>query len=87
MTFPDDWTDQEILFYLNESSNCCDNRIRDLEDYSEKNGCICSITNHYLFPAKLDNSQWAVDYAIMETEEEITHGLCSLPFAQRPVSS
>jgi hypothetical protein len=70
MTFPDDWTDDEILFFLNESSSCCDNRIRDLEKYSEKHGCICSITNHYLYPDKFDNSDRAVDYAIKNTEDE-----------------
>ena len=86
MSFPEDWTDEQILFYLNESSSCCDNRIDDLKDYSEKNGCICSITNHYLYPAKFDNSERAVDYAMKETEREIMHGLCSLPFTQRPVS-
>lgn len=78
MSFPEDWTDEEILFYLNESSSCCDNRIDDLKDYSEKNGCICSITNSYLFPPHFDNLESANDYARIETDEEIKHGLGSI---------
>lgn len=42
--FPVDWDNEMIEFYLNESSYCCDNLISKLEEYSEENGCICSIT-------------------------------------------
>ena len=75
MSFPEDWTDELILFYLNESSSCCDNRIDDLKDHSEKNGCICGITNSYLFPPHFDDLDSANDYARIETDEEIKHGL------------
>ena len=82
MSFPEDWTDEQILFYLNESSSCCDNRIDDLKDYSEKNGCICSITCHYLFPSKFKDEDSATDYALIATEQEVIHGLRCLPLAQ-----
>ena len=44
MDFPLDWTISDIEFYLNESSYCCDNLIQLLQNYSEKYGCICNIT-------------------------------------------
>lgn len=43
MDFPSDWTIQDIEFYLNESSYCCDNLIQLLQNYSIKYGCICNI--------------------------------------------
>lgn len=78
MSFPEDWTDEQILFWLNESSSCCDNRIDDLHRYSRKHGCICGITNSYLFPPHFDDLDSANDYARIETEEEIMHGLGSI---------
>ena len=45
MDFPEEWDDEMIEFHLNESSYCCNNIIRDLGKYTEKNGCICSITH------------------------------------------
>ena len=44
MDFPSDWTIQDIEFYLNESSYCCDNLIDLLQQYSKQHGCICEIT-------------------------------------------
>ncbi len=44
MEFPLDWNKEQIEFYLNNSSYCCDNLIRSLQEYSKKHGCICSIT-------------------------------------------
>ena len=44
MDFPKDWDSEMIEFHLNESSYCCDNLIREIEKYSEENGCICMIT-------------------------------------------
>lgn len=44
MNFPADWTDEQILFYLNDSSWCCDNLIEELQKYSKEHGCICDIT-------------------------------------------
>ena len=44
MDFPEEWDTNEIEFYLNNSSYCCDNLIKSLQEYSEKHGCICSIT-------------------------------------------
>lgn len=44
MNFPADWTDEQILFYLNDSSWCCNNLIEELQKYSKKHGCICDIT-------------------------------------------
>lgn len=43
MDFPTDWNSDEINFYLNDSSWCCDNLIDELKKYSEKYGCICNI--------------------------------------------
>lgn len=43
MDFPNDWNDDDILFYLNESSWCADNLIVLLDNYSKQNGCICEI--------------------------------------------
>lgn len=43
MKFPKDWDDKMIEFHLNESSWCFDNLIDQLEQYSLKHGCICSI--------------------------------------------
>lgn len=43
MDFPNDWNDDDILFYLNESSWCADNLIVLLDNYSKHNGCICEI--------------------------------------------
>lgn len=43
MNFPEDWDDDMIEFYLNESSWCWDNIIRELNNYSNENGCICNI--------------------------------------------
>lgn len=45
MEFPEEWDNEMIEFHLNESSYCCNNIIRDLGEYTEKNGCICSITH------------------------------------------
>ena len=78
MSFPEDWTDEQILFWLNESSSCCDNRIDDLHGYSKAHGCICGITNSYLFPPHFDDFDSANDYARIETDEEIKHGLGSI---------
>ena len=44
MDFPAEWTDEQILFYLNNSSWCCDNLIKELQNYSKEHGCICDIT-------------------------------------------
>lgn len=44
MDFPQEWSKEEILFYLNDSSWCCDNLIPLLREYSDTNGCICGIT-------------------------------------------
>lgn len=43
MEFPDEWDDELINFYLNDSSWCFDNLLPLLEEYSEKHGCICGI--------------------------------------------
>ena len=40
MEFPEEWDDQMIEFYLNESSYCCDNLVDELNKYSEEHGCI-----------------------------------------------
>ena len=45
MDFPEEWDDEMIEFHLNESSYCCNNIIRDISEYTEKNGCICPITH------------------------------------------
>lgn len=45
MDFPEEWDNEMIEFHLNESSYCCNNIIRDLGEYTEKNGCICPITH------------------------------------------
>ena len=45
MEFPEEWDNEMIEFHLNESSYCCNNIIRDLGEYTEKNGCICPITH------------------------------------------
>ena len=42
--FPEEWNIQQIEFYLNDSSYCCDNLIDLLQKYSKTHGCICSIT-------------------------------------------
>ena len=44
MDFPNDWDKEMIDFHLNESSWCCNNLIELLQEYAEKNECICSIT-------------------------------------------
>ena len=44
MNFPLDWTIQDIEFYLNDSSYCCNNLIDLLQQYSKQHGCICGIT-------------------------------------------
>jgi len=36
MDFPEEWGTDEIEFYLNNSSYCCDNLIKLLQDYSKK---------------------------------------------------
>lgn len=82
MQFPADWDDDFILFYLNESSSCCDNRIDDLRRYSDEHGCICAITNCHLFPGKFDDIDSAVSYAMTETDKEYSNGVYSLPSAQ-----
>ena len=45
MDFLQDWEKEQIEFYLNDSSYCCDNLIDLLQEYSKKYGCICSITS------------------------------------------
>lgn len=79
MEFPADWDDDFISFYLNESSSCCDNRIDDLQKYSKEQGCICPITNCYLFPGKFENINCAEKYAMDETEKEYANGVYSFP--------
>lgn len=44
MEFPLFWDEEMIEFNLNESGYCANNLIRELENYSRKNGCICQIT-------------------------------------------
>ena len=44
MEFPLFWDEEMIEFNLNESGYCANNLIRELENYSHKNGCICQIT-------------------------------------------
>lgn len=44
MDFPEEWDINEIEFYLNDSSYCCDNLISSLREYSKKHGCTCNIT-------------------------------------------
>ena len=44
MKFPIDWTDEEIEFYLNESSYCRSNLIDLLNKYEEEHTCICNIS-------------------------------------------
>ena len=44
MDFPEEWDTNEIEFYLNDSSYCCNNLIDLLQEYSKKYGCICNIT-------------------------------------------
>lgn len=42
---PEDWDDDMVEFYLNESSRCADHFIADLAEYCEtlkaKGGCLC----------------------------------------------
>lgn len=44
MDFPQDWGKEQIEFYLNDGSYCCDNLLDLLQQYSEQHGCICEIT-------------------------------------------
>lgn len=43
MDFPDDWTNDDIEFYLNESSYCLSNIIDKLDEYDQTVGCLCNI--------------------------------------------
>ena len=71
MDFPADWTDDEIDFYLNESSSCADNRIRDLEKFSDAHGCICCITQGKVLEGKMANEDEAFTVAVTLTDMEI----------------
>ena len=43
MDFPDDWTNDDIEFYLNDSSYCLSNIINELDKYDKTVGCLCNI--------------------------------------------
>ena len=43
LDFPNDVSDRELEFYLNEGSWCWDNLIGILQEHSNKYGCICDI--------------------------------------------
>ncbi len=45
LEFPDDWTDEQVEFFLTESSSCATNRLREIQEYIDKtnDGCACSI--------------------------------------------
>lgn len=46
--YPDDFTDEDILFNLNESSRCASSILCDLEKIDEDNGCLCGLIKHEL---------------------------------------
>ena len=48
MDFPEEWDDNMINFYLNESSWCWSNIIPDLVE----KGCICDICEGEVLPKK-----------------------------------
>lgn len=48
MDFPSDWTDDDIEFYLNESSYCLSNVLDIVHKYEEEHGCICAISEAHL---------------------------------------
>ena len=68
MNFPVDWSDEDINFFLNDSSWCFDNIIRELENYSKENGCICNICEGKVLPAETLKS---IDY------DAATPGACA----------
>lgn len=68
-TFPDEWDDNLINFHLNESSWCCDNYISELQDYADRNTCICPITHSEVLPGKYEKLEDADDAAFELTEK------------------
>ena len=50
MEFPEEWTDEQIWFYLNESSWCASNFLDLAEKFDEEHGCICNICEFEVMP-------------------------------------
>jgi hypothetical protein len=43
---PYHWTKHDIEFHRNEGSWCSDNMLNELENLSEKNGCLCYFASY-----------------------------------------
>ena len=75
MNFPADWSDEQILFYLNDSSWCCDNLIEELQKYSKEHGCICDITKAQILSrgqrAKLPCIDDSCEISLEEIKKEL----------------
>lgn len=52
MEFPAWWTDDDIEFYLNESSYCLSNVLDAARRYEKGDGCICFISEAHLVEKK-----------------------------------
>lgn len=49
--FPDDWSDDEINFALNDSSWCLGNALDKINEIAKQNhGCICHIAEAEVLP-------------------------------------
>ena len=57
MEFPDEWSDDDIWFNLNESSWCWSNLISLLEQYSDEHGCLCNICEGVVIPIEGDTDE------------------------------
>lgn len=69
MDFPDDWSDADIDFHLNESGWCASNIIPLLEKYEEDHGCICNICDGVVVDkGKTQESIEEYDLLFSETE-------------------
>lgn len=44
---PEDWDQSSIEFHMNDSSWCFDNIIDEINDLSERCGCLCSYAEGY----------------------------------------
>lgn len=64
---PDDWDDDAIEFFLNESSHCSNNEVRQLADECDRLGnerCFCSRTSFVV-----DREWWEKNQAPYEDDE------------------
>lgn len=72
---PEDWEQHDIEFHRNDGSWCADNALTELDELSERAGCLCAVTRYeYLREATKEDEEmcfWPDDPHQPEARAEV----------------